>query len=565
MPVPPTSPRRSGWLLAVLAAAALHMLIFDRGLGGDGWAGFAVLASLADDHDLWLEDNHRGQLNGLVANPAGHLVSQYPPGGPLLDALPFAAGRALDALLPARLLAAGVELPPLGRVPRGLFFSAAAIVAARNVAVLLGLYWTALALRRLGCGPRTAAAAAALAFFGGPLVFYSLVGMTHAPAFALAALLFLLLVRMRGPRTANGAGTGWEKWRQQEERRKQEEKRQEEERRREGERRPQGETGEAKSGEEGRRAAALAWAAGLTLGAAVLVRYDAVTLLPPALLVLRGRPARPAPTARREALPVAGPTPAGQQARPVHAVPSTARAGAAREPARPVLAFALGLALPLLALPPWWRASFGSWLPPTYGGRLQISLASPWNILFSPVHGACWFHPALLLAVAGLALGTGVGRPGGTRPTSPDRLERAGPTGAGWRAVALVWFLSVATLHGWWSEWSNLGGYGQRFLCDVLPVLALGFAWLGARAARSRRLAIPFAVATLTATVFGFALFFAAVGGLVQPPPPYPWPLRLGDYARLVREPPGPREIGRALCRASFTARLLAPGCRPAP
>jgi|HubBroStandDraft_3_1064219.scaffolds.fasta_scaffold01409_7 hypothetical protein len=541
MPVPPTSPHRSGWLLAVLAASALHMLIFDRGLGGDGWAGFAVLTSLADDHDLWLEDNHRGQLNGLVANPAGHLVSQYPPGGPLLDALPFAAGRALDALLPARLLAAGVELPPLGRVPRGLFFSAAAIVAARNVAALLGLFWTALALRRLGSGPRTAAAAAALAFFGGPLVFYSLVGMTHAPACALAALLFLLLVRRREPGAASGAGAGEE------------------------ERGEPCKTEEKTSGEEGRRAVALGWAAGLTLGATVLVRYDAVALLPPALLALRGRPARPAPTARREALPVAGPTPGGQQARPVHAVPSTARAGAAREPARPVLAFALGLALPLLALPPWWRASFGSWLPPTYGGRLQISLASPWNILFSPVHGACWFHPALLLAVAGLALGTGAGRPGGTRPTPPDRLERAGRTGAGWRAVALVWFLSVATLHGWWSEWANLGGYGQRFLCDALPVLALGFAWLGAQVARSRRLAIPFAVATLAATAFGFGLFFAAAGGLVQPPPPYPWPVRLGDYARLVREPPGPREIGRALCRASFTARLLAPGCRPAP
>jgi len=84
MAVPPTSARRSGWLLAVLAAAALHMLVFDRGLGGDGWAGFSVLTSLFDDHDLWLENNHRGQLNGLIANSAGHLVSQYPPGGVLL-------------------------------------------------------------------------------------------------------------------------------------------------------------------------------------------------------------------------------------------------------------------------------------------------------------------------------------------------------------------------------------------------------------------------------------------------------------------------------------------------
>src|ERR1700730_7609588 len=109
MAVPPTSARRSGWLLAVLAAAALHMLVFDRGLGGDGWAGFSVLTSLFDDHDLWLEDNHRGQLNGLIANSAGPLASHSPPGGVLLDAPPFAAGRALDALLPSRFLAGGVE------------------------------------------------------------------------------------------------------------------------------------------------------------------------------------------------------------------------------------------------------------------------------------------------------------------------------------------------------------------------------------------------------------------------------------------------------------------------
>jgi len=34
---------RSGWLVAVLLVPALHMLIFDRGLGGDGWASFALL------------------------------------------------------------------------------------------------------------------------------------------------------------------------------------------------------------------------------------------------------------------------------------------------------------------------------------------------------------------------------------------------------------------------------------------------------------------------------------------------------------------------------------------
>nr|MDP9122121.1 hypothetical protein [Acidobacteriota bacterium] len=199
---------RSRWLLAVLAAAALHMAVFDRGLGGDGWAGFAELTSLADDGDLWLENNHHGVMNGLVQNPSGHLVAQYPPGILVLDAVPFAAGRALDSLLPAGVLRRGATLPPAGRVPRGLFLSAAAIVLARNAATLLGLLWMSQALATLSREPgaggapgpwpeRRTAAAAALTFFGGPLIFYSLVGMTHAPSFALAALLLAVLVRQR--------------------------------------------------------------------------------------------------------------------------------------------------------------------------------------------------------------------------------------------------------------------------------------------------------------------------------------------------------------------------------
>ena len=95
-------------------------------------------------------------------------------------------------------------------MPRGVFLSAAMIVLARNVATLLGLLWIARALRRLGTSEGIAAAAAALTFFGGPLIFYSLVGMSHAPAFALAALLLLVLVRQResGERAARPGGRG---------------------------------------------------------------------------------------------------------------------------------------------------------------------------------------------------------------------------------------------------------------------------------------------------------------------------------------------------------------------
>ncbi len=81
-------------LAAVLLLAALHMLAFDRGLGGDGWASFAALESLVDDFDLHLENNLRGVVNGIVPAPGGHLVMQYPPGILLLDLPPSSpAGR----------------------------------------------------------------------------------------------------------------------------------------------------------------------------------------------------------------------------------------------------------------------------------------------------------------------------------------------------------------------------------------------------------------------------------------------------------------------------------------
>ncbi len=420
------------------------MAVFDRGLGGDGWASFATLQSLMDDGDPFVEDDHRGVMNGLVGGPGGHLVLQYPPGILVLDALPFLAGRALDRALPAGWMANGADLPPAGRVPRGVFLSAAMIVLARNAVTLLGMLWIARALRRIGISEGIAAAATALTFFGGPLIFYSLVGMTHAPAFALAALLLLVLVRQR-------------------------------------------ETGSL----------GLALAAGAIVGGAVMVRYGSVALAVPALLAIFW---------------------AGRRW----------RGG---------FSFGAGLILPLLPLPFWWEWLFGSWRPP-YGGTWVISAASPWNVLFSPVHGLFLFHPALLLAAVGLAVAAG---------REIARRSR------GWAVIAAVWFLAVAVLYGWWSEWNNAGGYGQRFLIDALPALGLGFAaFLSGGRTRLK------AAVAVGAALFGYLLFFAAVGGLVLPPAGLPWPQRLGEYAPLLRNPPGPSEMADALRRASLPVRAAA-------
>ena len=434
-------------LWIVLALCALHMLLFDRGLGGDGWASFSTLEALVDGGTLWVEGRDHGVANGLVGAPGGHLVMQYPPGVLALDALPFLAGRAADRLLPAGWRANGFDLPPAGRVPRRVFLPAAAVVLARNAATLLGLAWIFFALRRMGFTDRVAAAATALTFFGGPLIFYSLVGMTHAPVFALAGLLLFVLVRQHEAENAGGAG--------------------------------------------------LAAAAGAVVGAAVLLRYGSLALAAPAILAI--------------------------------SLQSENRG-------RALIAFSAGLAPFLLGLPFWWRSLFGAWAPP-YGGVWTVSAASPWNVLLSPVHGLFWFHPALLLAAAGL--GVGVRR----------EIARRSP---GWSTVAAVWFLAVALLYGWWSEWNNAGGYGQRFLIDALPALGLGFAALLEK--RPRRLWIAALAAT---TLLGSLLFFAAVGGLVPPPPGFPWPQRLAEYAPLLAHPPGPEELAGALRRASVPARAV--------
>jgi hypothetical protein len=203
---------------------------------------------------------------------------------------------------------------------------------------------------------------------------------------------------------------------------------------------------------------------------------------------------------------------------------------------RRLLAFGAGFALPLLLLPLYWHAGSGSWGPTGYGGDWRLTLASPWNVLFAPQHGLFLFHPALLLAALGLA------------GAAWRELRQREP---GMGTFAFLSFLGIAVLHGFWSEWANPGGYGQRFLTDALPSLSLGFATiLAARPAKLWR------TAAVLAAAFGWLLFFTAVAGLVPPPPPYPWPQRLSDYRSLLLSPPGPREIWQGMMRASFPLRL---------
>jgi hypothetical protein len=189
----------------------------------------------------------------------------------------------------------------------------------------------------------------------------------------------------------------------------------------------------------------------------------------------------------------------------------------------------------------YFAVHYGRLTPIGYGGALHLSLASPWNVLLSGHHGLFVFHPVLALAALGLALGVlGRIRPGNIR------LYR----------LCAVWFGCVALLHGWWSEWANPGGYGQRFLIDAVPALAVGVAAL-VSVARWRGV---FVAALAMTALFGYALFFTAVGGLVRSPAGAPWPQTLADYGSLVRRPPSAGELEQGLMRASFSLRMLAGG-----
>ncbi|HEY5610482.1 MAG TPA: hypothetical protein VIL97_04695, partial [Thermoanaerobaculia bacterium] len=132
-----------------------------------------------------------------------HLVMQYPPGISLLDVLPYVAAEAIDAMAPGTM---SVSIPPVGPISRATFLAVAAIVALRNLAVIVGLLLIHRALTQLGVRERVANLAIVLSFFGSPLVFYSLVGMTHAVSFLIASGILVSLLD-RAPR-ARGLAVG---------------------------------------------------------------------------------------------------------------------------------------------------------------------------------------------------------------------------------------------------------------------------------------------------------------------------------------------------------------------
>ncbi len=186
---------RSRHILLVLALAGFHMLVWERGLAGDGWGYFSTLESMVEDHDFDLGNNRYEVINGLSYH-AGvqRWVAQYPPGLAIFDApfymlgkLAYAQGWVRPAIAPGKMRAA------YEKVTSETLALIIFVVLAHNVYALLTLLLIYATLRRLAFSPEWSAFVTALSFFASPLHFYAQNGMSHAVScFAAAATARLL-------------------------------------------------------------------------------------------------------------------------------------------------------------------------------------------------------------------------------------------------------------------------------------------------------------------------------------------------------------------------------------
>jgi len=182
-------------ILLVLALAGFHMILWERGLAGDGWGYFSTLESMIEDRDFDLTNNRYEVINGLSYNPhVQRWVAQYPPGLALFDAPFYLMGKAAYARGWVRPeIPRGRMRPAYEKVTSETLAVILFVVLAHNVYALLALVLIYATLRRLAFSPGWAAFTTALSFFASPLHFYAQNGMSHAVScFAAAATAWVL-------------------------------------------------------------------------------------------------------------------------------------------------------------------------------------------------------------------------------------------------------------------------------------------------------------------------------------------------------------------------------------
>lgn len=132
---------------------------------------------------------------------------------------------------------------------------------------------------------------------------------------------------------------------------------------------------------------------------------------------------------------------------------------------RLAMRYALLSLLLLLAMSPQmlaWKYLYDSFIVIPHGrGFIHLSQLNIWPVLFSLQKGVFSWHPALLFGVAGLIL-----------------LCRKEPFwGPAFLAAVVLQLLLISSLECWWAGWS----FGQRFMIEALPFLAVGLAVLYGR------------------------------------------------------------------------------------
>lgn len=214
----------------------------------------------------------------------------------------------------------------------------------------------------------------------------------------------------------------------------------------------------------------------------------------------------------------------------VLAGPWTARAGR-------ILSVGAGAAACLWAIPVYNHLQWGAagTVYPDEPFHNPFRFGSPFNIWFAPEHGLFLFHPACLLAVAGLWL----------LFRSTDPVSRT--TGLLAAGIFLVHTFVCGTYH----EWAGPGCFSHHYLTAIFPFLAIGWAfWLSRSGAFGRWL--PWAGASWT-----YALFLLAMGRLACDSDGSGWGLSIQDYTYVFRERIPLPEILSRISQSSYTLKAL--------
>jgi len=184
--------------ILIFLLISFHMIVFEQGMGGDGWGYYAVTESIIKDKDLNLDNNIYGVYNGFTKDPkTGRWITQYPPGTSLMD-IPFffcvtKISQKFNLRFPAPALpeSAGAK-----NIPDSIMPGIIGIIAAHNFYTLLGLLFVYFTLRINGFSSLASSLIVFAGYLASPLHFYGQSGMSHANSFCVLSTIVWLYARL---------------------------------------------------------------------------------------------------------------------------------------------------------------------------------------------------------------------------------------------------------------------------------------------------------------------------------------------------------------------------------